>query len=283
LAAPHLGDIITGIKVENLGKAYPLPGGRRKIALQDVQLEIQSGEFVCLLGPSGCGKTTLLNILSSLDRDYQGTVKFLSQSTPTERGRNRKPIVSYMFQESRLLPWLTVRENIRFVLDAAHASEARQRIERWLQRVGLEGHGDYYPMQLSVGMQQRVAVARALIIEPELLFMDEPFSSLDELTALNMRKELLELWREQRCTVVFVTHNPLEAVYLADRVMIMTPGPGHILEEINVAKLLPRPRDSSDQRLWELSRQAVQKLMGEKAGFEEHERERAAEGEKVVE
>lgn len=255
---------MTGIEVEDLSKFYMLREGQRKIALRDVQLSVQPGEFICLLGPSGCGKTTLLNILSGLDRKYEGSVGFTSQQRGTAEGRKKeKPIMSYMFQESRLLPWLTVRENIRFVMDAGHASAAGPKIEQWLQRVGLEGHGDYYPMQLSVGMQQRVAVARALIIKPELLFMDEPFSSLDELTALNMRKELLELWREQRCTVVFVTHNPLEAVYLADRVMIMTPGPGRIVEEINVSALLPRPRNSSDQRLWELSRQAVQKLMGE--------------------
>lgn len=253
---------MTGIVVENLTKAYSLRGRQQNVALQDVQLEVQPGEFVCLLGPSGCGKTTLLNILSGLDKDYQGTVKFISPHASTERGRSGKPIVSYMFQESRLLPWLTVRENIRFVLDSHHPSEARQLIDSWLQRVGLAGYGDYYPMQLSIGMQQRVAVARALIIDPELLFMDEPFSSLDELTAISMRKELLELWREQRCTVVFVTHNPFEATYLADRVIIMTPHPGQISAEMRLDTLLPRPRDPDDRQLWEISRQAVHRLVG---------------------
>ncbi len=246
---------MAGIRVANISKSYPLEGGA-KLALEHVNLDVREGEFVCLLGPSGCGKTTLLNILSGLEQNYEGSLEFIGAATGI-------PVMSYMFQESRLLPWLTVWENLRFVLDGnSHSQEAAQRIEHWLNRVGLEGYGDYYPLQLSVGMQQRVAVARALIINPVLLFMDEPFSSLDELTALKMRKELLELWREQRCTVVFVTHNPLEAVFLADRVIIMTPSPGRIVAEMELNTLLTRPRDPGDSRLWQLSREAVQKLTG---------------------
>lgn len=273
---------MAGILVQGVGKRYPLGGNREKTALQDVDLRIEDGEFVCLLGPSGCGKTTLLNILSGLDRDYRGSVTFtgmfaatatLAKASPggrrnTAGRRGSGPVLSYMFQESRLLPWLTVSENLRFVLDGLRASAAKARIEAWLARVGLEGHGDYYPLQLSIGMQQRVALARALIIEPGLLFMDEPLSSLDELTALRMRKELLALWREQGCTVVFVTHNPLEAVYLADRVVVMTPSPGRIVEELDVGALLPRPRDVEDRRLWELSRRAVRRLLSEEGALE---------------
>ena len=248
------------VYVHNLVKRYRLRGGEEKTALYNVDLEIHDGEFVCLLGPSGCGKSTLLNILSGLDQRYQGTVELVAKGGAA---RHKRPTASYMFQDSRLLPWLTVRENVRFVLDGnRHAKEATRRIEGWLGRVGLAGHGDYYPMQLSIGMQQRVAVARALIIEPELLLMDEPFSSLDELTALKMRQELLELWGEQGCTVVFVTHNPLEAVYLADKVVVMATNPGRIVETMELADRLPRPRDIEDRRLWELSRQVVRRLMG---------------------
>jgi len=248
---------VVGISVQNVGKAYALPDGGRKVALQNVNLEIKGGEFVCLLGPSGCGKTTLLNILSGLDEDFSGRVRFTREGALVPR-----PIIGYMFQEARLLPWLSVRENLRFVLDKESRRAQRQRIDGWLARVGLSGYGDYYPGQLSTGMQQRVAVARALILGPDLLFMDEPFSSLDELTALHMRGELLGLWAEGCPTVVFVTHNPLEAVYLGDRVVVMTPSPGRIVEEIRLGTLFPRPRDAEDARLWEVSRQVVRKLMG---------------------
>jgi ABC-type nitrate/sulfonate/bicarbonate transport system ATPase subunit len=208
---------------------------------------------------SGCGKTTLLNILSGLERDYEGSVSFTSASGAPTSGK--PPVIAYMFQEPRLLPWLTVRGNLRFVLDAPR-EEAERDIQHWLARVGLAGYQDYFPSQLSVGMQQRVAVARALILRPDVLFMDEPFSSLDEMTALRVRQELLDLWEEQGCTVVFVTHNPLEAVYLADKVVVMTPGPGRILEVVDLSPILPRPRDIEDQRLWETSRQIVRLLRG---------------------
>ena len=247
---------MVSIEVRNLSKVYAGQVGSAEqphVALQGVNLEVGAGEFVCLLGPSGCGKTTLLNILSGLDTDYSGSVQFSSQ---------QKPVMSYMFQEPRLLPWLTVAGNLRFVLDSKPSETF---IEDWLARVGLSGFGAYYPSQLSVGMQQRVAVARALIMDPELLFMDEPFSSLDELTAFHMREELLELWAAQRCTVVFVTHNPLEAVYLADRVLMMTPSPGRVTETLRLDTRFPRPRSAEDTRLWDISRDVVRKLRAEDA------------------
>jgi ABC-type nitrate/sulfonate/bicarbonate transport system ATPase subunit len=242
-----------GIDIRSVTKAYSLAGGERKVALHDVDLAVEPGEFVCLLGPSGCGKSTLLNIVSGLDREFEGEVSFRGDADPQ---------IGYIFQEARLLPWMTVRDNLRFVLDGGDRTSNDRRIEDWLDRIGLRGYGGYFPGELSIGMQQRVSVARALIREPELLLMDEPFSSLDELTALRMRSELLELWSDQASTVLFVTHNPMEAVYLADRVIVMTPSPGRISQQLNVGAELPRPRDYEDQRLWEVSRTAVSHLIG---------------------
>ncbi len=238
---------VAGIVGHNVVKRYALAGGGERVALGPVDLAIGNGEFVCLLGPSGCGKTTLLNILGGLEPSYAGTVEIAAKD----------PKLSYMFQEPRLLPWLSVLANLRFV-HSRRVPDAD--LEAWLERVGLGGYGDYYPGQLSIGMQQRVAVARALSTEPDVLFMDEPFSALDELTAMRVRGELLTLWRQQRCTVVFVTHNPLEAVYLADRVLVMTPGPGRIAHEIRVSEAFSRPRDPEDAALWRLSREVVRLL-----------------------
>src|SRR5690554_580829 len=245
------------IHVSGLSKAYPLARGGERLALEDVDLRIDSGEFVCLLGPSGCGKTTLLNILAGLDRPDAGSVRVGDPDTATA-------VTSYVFQEPRLLPWKSVRANLRFVLDRADGAD--ERIDYWLERVGLAGRGNDYPRQLSIGQRQRVAVARALLIEPDVLFMDEPFSALDELTASRMREELLGLWQELGCTVVFVTHNPMEAAFLADRIAIMSPGPGRIVREYRVSEALPRPRDADDARLWEVSRNVVSVLKKRSSG-----------------
>lgn len=243
------------ISVSGVSKAYPLQGGGERLALEGIDLEVGAGEFLCLLGPSGCGKTTLLNILSGLDRADAGRVSVSSD--------DGGPVVSgYMFQEPRLLPWMTVRENIRFVLDADKRADIA-RADAWLERVGLAGRGGDYPRQLSIGQRQRVAVARALAIEPDVLFMDEPFSALDELTASRMREELLDLWAELKCTVVFVTHNPMEATFLADTIAVMTPGPGRIVKRYPVSELVPRPRDGDDVRLWHASRVAVRAMRGD--------------------
>lgn len=240
------------VEARAITKAYAIEGGGERIALADVSLGVPDGEFVCLLGPSGCGKTTLLNVLSGLDTADAGSVRLT-------RGDGTPARLAYVFQEARLLPWLSVGDNLRFVLDARGADADRQ-VAYWLERVGIPGRGADYPRQLSIGQRQRVAVARALIIRPDVLFMDEPFSALDELTAGRMREELLDLWGEIGCTVVFVTHNPLEATFLADRIVIMTPGPGRIVTDYRVSDLIPRPRDGDDPRLWEASRVAVRAL-----------------------
>ncbi|WP_036218311.1 ABC transporter ATP-binding protein [Calidithermus chliarophilus] len=244
---------MAGIRCTALRKVFASSRGP-KVVLEGVNLEVRSGEFVAVLGPSGCGKSTLLNILSGLERDYEGRVSF-----PGFAGRG-EPVLGYVFQEPRLLPWMTVRQNIHFALEATPSPEAGARVRNWLERVGLADYYDYYPNQLSVGMQHRVSLARALILDPQVLLLDEPFSSLDEITAMSMRGEVLELWKEQRGTVLLVTHNPLEAVYLADRVLIMAANPGRIVAELDLTGRLPRPRDPEDRRLWELSRETVRLL-----------------------
>lgn len=240
---------MSGLKLTGVTRDYPVPEGVRP-ALEPIDLEVASGEFVCIIGPSGCGKTTLLNIMSGLDKEHGGKVRY----------DNPSAVTSYMFQESRLLPWLSVRDNLAFVLDGpAAANDAL--IDEWLERVGLSGNARDYPYQLSIGMQQRVAVARAMIVMPDFLFLDEPFSALDELTALRMRTEVLELCEELGATVVLVTHNPLEAAYLADRLVIMSGQPGGIVDIMDLTHM-GRPRDSDDPELWKISRQAVAKLTG---------------------
>lgn len=252
-----------GIALKGISKSYRMPDrSGRKLALDKVSLVIRAGEFVCLLGPSGCGKTTLLNIVGRLDEEYEGTLQFMPRPGLLT-DRKSGPTIGYVFQEARLLPWMTVRDNVRLVIEGdVDTAESVVLANEWLDRVGLRGYEDYYPGQLSVGMQQRVALARALIIEPDILLMDEPLSSLDELTALHMRDEITELWRGTGCTVLFVTHNPLEAAYLADRVVVMASSPGHIVGELDIATKFPRPRKPDDPLIWTLSREAVGLLSG---------------------
>lgn len=240
------------VAARGVSKQFRGPGGSVVEALKNVDLEVADGEFVCLLGPSGCGKTTLLNILAGLDTADSGYVAIGADGRPD-------PVVRYVFQEARLLPWMTVRENLAFVLDK-RGKASYQQIDTWLSKVGLDGTAEFYPRQLSIGMQQRVSVARGLIVEPDVLYMDEPFGSLDELTAMSMRAQLLALWNDIRCSVVFVTHNPLEAALLADRVLVMGTGPGRIVHEEMLSATLPRPRDPDSVDLWRISRDIVGRL-----------------------
>jgi sulfonate transport system ATP-binding protein len=210
------------------------------LALRNAVLTIDPGEFVCVVGGSGCGKTTLLRIIAGLDTDYEGSV-FLDGTRITSPGLDR----GLVFQEHRLLSWLTVHDNIAFGLANLPPTERREKIRHYVSLIGLDRFEYDYPHQLSGGMSQRVAIARALVGQPRVLLLDEPFASLDALTRMRLQQEILRIWEAERNTVVMVTHDIEEAVYLADRIVIMSPQPGNIKKILPVH--LPRPRDRADR------------------------------------
>ncbi len=214
--------------------------GGGTIALQNANLDIAPGEFVSLIGPSGCGKTTLLRLLADLIEPTSGSI-LIGGRTPAEARRARA--YGYVFQAPTLMEWRTVIANVMLPLEVMGFERAkrRERAEQMLRLVGLEKFTDQYPWQLSGGMQQRVSIARALSFDPQLLYMDEPFGALDEITRENLNLELLRLWRETGKTVIFVTHSIPEAVFLSTRIVVMTPRPGKIETVIPVD--LPQPRD----------------------------------------
>ena len=208
-------------------------------ALQDVNLDIRKGEFISLLGPSGCGKTTLLRMISDLQQPTEGKIR-IGGMTPREVRMNRK--FGFVFQQPVLFDWRTVRRNIELPLEIMKYSrvEMKKTSDEMLEMVGLSSFADNYPKQLSGGMQQRVNIARAFGIDPEILLMDEPFSALDEFTKDKLHEDLLSIWRKTNKTIVFVTHNIQEAVFLSDRVCIFTPHPGKLSAVVDID--LPRPR-----------------------------------------
>jgi NitT/TauT family transport system ATP-binding protein len=224
---------VSGITFTDVTRTFERKGGLYQ-ALEPVTLHVPDGEFVAIVGPSGCGKTTLLRLAAGLDHPTTGTV-LVGGRTVTGPGPDR----AVVFQQFALLPWKTVRENIGFGLKCRGMGEAAARplVDRYLRTMRLDGHGDSYPHQLSGGMQQRVAIARSFILEPEVLLMDEPFGALDAQTRIEMQEELIRLTAGQRRTVLFITHSVEEATYLADRVVVMAGRPGSIREIVDVASL----------------------------------------------
>lgn len=229
-------------------------GLQQLLALHDVQLTIDPGEFVCIVGGSGCGKTTLLRIIAGLEADFEGIVS-LDGRRVTGPNLDR----GVVFQEHRLLPWLNVRDNVAFGKTAKHKA-ASPGILHYLDLVGLTDFADAYPHQLSGGMSQRVAIARALAGRPEVLLLDEPFASLDALTRTRMQEELLRIWQAERTTVVLVTHDIEEAVFLADRIIIMSAQPGTVSRVVNVE--LARPRDRTGAAFLEVRKSVFDELFG---------------------
>jgi NitT/TauT family transport system ATP-binding protein len=217
--------------------------GQRFAALRDVSIDIQTGEFISLVGASGCGKTTLLRIVDGLVTPTHGQV-WVDGRPVTKPGPDR----GFVFQQDALFPWRTVRDNIVFGLEVQGKPkrESRERAQALVRLVGLAGFDQHFPHELSGGMRQRANLARALTIDPDILLMDEPFAALDAQTREIMQSELLRIWRSNRKTVMFVTHQIDEAVYLADRVVVMTSRPGQIKAILDVD--IPRPRDLSVKR-----------------------------------
>jgi NitT/TauT family transport system ATP-binding protein len=240
---PHL------VKVSNLQKDYSSRDGQNIRALKDVHLEIAEGEFVSIVGPSGCGKTTLLKILSGVLQSSAGEVYIAGQRLS---GPSRE--IGVVFQAPALLPWRTVLQNILIPIEIQkrieHESETRAR--NLIRMVGLSGFENKYPAELSGGMQQRVGICRALVHDPSFLLMDEPFGALDAMTRESMNEELQRIWNRSKKTILFITHSISEAVYLADRVAVMTPRPGRIVEVVKVD--LPRPRTLAMQNTLDFGR-----------------------------
>jgi NitT/TauT family transport system ATP-binding protein len=210
-------------------------------ALGPFDLNVAKGEFVSLLGPSGCGKSTALRLIAGLNTPTLGTVRVSQPSGQAHAGR----AVGFVFQEPTLMPWTSVRENVRLPLKLAHTpvAAANARVGQALKQVGLGEFADAYPRELSGGMKMRVSLARALVTDPDILLMDEPFAALDEITRFRLNNDLLALWRDLRKTVIFVTHSVFESVYLSQRVVVMTSRPGRIGAEFRIEAAEPRGED----------------------------------------
>ncbi|MFN2362181.1 MAG: ABC transporter ATP-binding protein [Marinobacter sp.] len=228
------------LEVEGVDKVY----GNGTVALKGADLTVRQGEFVSLLGPSGCGKSTLLRIMAGLGDVTNGSVKWWEQGYDVVGSKGRK--LAFVFQNATLMPWARVRQNVRLPLDLEHAGkspEVDQKIDDALNMVGLKGFDQSFPRELSGGMQMRASIARAMITEPNLLLMDEPFGALDEMTRNKLNDDVLKLWKEKGWTVVFVTHSVYEAVYLSGRVVVMAARPGRIVDDIIIDEPYPRSPD----------------------------------------
>jgi sulfonate transport system ATP-binding protein len=249
------------LDIRDVSKRYP----NDVLALAGFGLTVAPGEFLVIVGGSGCGKSTLLRLIAGLDRPTTGTIAL--DGTPVIEPR---PEIGMVFQEPRLMPWLSIDRNTAFGIRHLPLAEQRVRVSEALARVGLASHAGHWPRELSGGQAQRVALARALVARPKVLLLDEPFSALDALTRNDLEEHLLELWAFDRPTMVLVTHDIEEALFLADRIVVMRPSPGRIVAEL--VPTLPRPRDRAgpDFHAWkyrvlvELD-QAVRRPTGEEA------------------
>ncbi|RQD57559.1 MAG: ABC transporter ATP-binding protein [Desulfonatronovibrio sp. MSAO_Bac4] len=243
------------LETKDLHKEYVTDKKRIIKALSNINLEVHNNDFLCILGPSGCGKSTLLRIFAGLEKSSGGSISYKNRPLTSSTHE-----IGMVFQEYSLLPWRTVTDNVSLGLEFL----GRKKVERvkaaskYLKLVGLEDYALSYPYELSGGMQQRVAIARSLANDPEILLMDEPFGALDAHTRIILQKELLRIWNKNRKTVLFVTHSVDEAIYLADRILVMSAGPGQILEEITVD--MERPRKRSDPEYGHLTTKILEML-----------------------
>src|ERR1700677_4701360 len=234
LPDPDSGAAPSAVRLRGVTKIYD----SGVMALGPLDLDVGRGEFVSLLGPSGCGKSTALRLIAGLNAPTSGTVGVSQTHRQAPGGR----AIGFVFQEPTLMPWTKVRENVRLPLKLAHApaAEANARVSEALAQVGLAEFADAYPRELSGGMKMRVSLARALVTDPDILLMDEPFAALDEITRFRLNNDLLSLWRDLRKTVIFVTHSVFESVYLSQRALVVTSRPGRIATEIGIETSEPR-------------------------------------------
>src|SRR5579872_2215995 len=223
------------VALRGIGKTFP----NGTLAVNGLDLDVRQGEFLSLLGPSGCGKSTALRIIAGLSEPTQGRVEWATGA------QIRSGLIGFVFQEPTLMPWTTVFNNVRLPLKLAGvaADKARGRVDAALERVGLRDFSSVYPRELSGGMKMRVSIARALVTEPQLLLLDEPFAALDEITRFKLNEDLLALWQRHHWTVIFVTHSVFESVFLSSRIVVMTKRPGRIVADRPVA--LPYPRTAA--------------------------------------
>jgi len=239
------------IRLESVSKTFS-----ELEVIRDLSFEVMDGEFLSIIGPSGCGKTTVLRLISGLDLPAKGRVLFKGKEVkkPTKE-------IGFVFQESALFPWRTVKKNIEFPLELNGTSkeERDKKSRRYVELVGLEGFENAYPHQLSGGMKQRASLARALAAKPEVLLMDEPFASLDALSREEMQGELHRIWEKEKKTVVFVTHSVEEALFLSDRIIVLTYRPAGIKEEIHID--LERPRDRGSEPFMSMRKSIEKKLI----------------------
>jgi len=227
--------------IDNLHKTFQI-GGQQVDVLKDINLVVEPGEFISIIGPSGCGKSTLLRLVVGLDTEFTGQIR-LGDDIIRGPGLNR----GMVFQEARLYPWLTVENNVKFGLGNHYTKEEKQRIVReHLELVGLANFSKAYPFQLSGGMQQRVSIARALVNRPQVLLLDEPFGALDAITRIYMQQEIMRIWEAEKTTILLVTHDIDEAIFLGDRVVVMSQRPATTKAVFPVDLLRPRDRNSFD-------------------------------------
>jgi NitT/TauT family transport system ATP-binding protein len=256
-AVRHAAMPTSAITIDRLTKRFRSPGDAESfVVLHDINLSVDEGKFVSIVGPSGCGKSTLLNIIAGIESYDDGSLTI----HPRGGKIGLKPRIGYVFQSPRLLNWLTVEKNIHFVLEAQNISRARwpELVAKSLEMVGLAAQGGNYPLNLSGGMQQRVAIARALVIEPDILLMDEPFSHLDAITARKLRLDLMDILQRAKPTILFVTHDLSEAVFLSDQIYMMSTKPARIFKRVAID--IPRPRQPEDARVFDLEKDLVREF-----------------------
>ena len=229
------------LALRGVGKTFP----NGTVALSGLDLDVRAGEFVSLVGPSGCGKSTALRIIAGLSEPSAGTVEWPSQGAAMTAHPERTGRIGFVFQEPMLMPWRSVARNVALplMLKGHSGDKAGAPVAAALERVGLTKFAGAFPRELSGGMRMRVSIARALVLEPQLLLMDEPFAALDEITRFKLNNDLLQLWQASGTTVVFVTHSVFESVYLSSRILVMTPRPGRIFTELTIDA--PYPRDQN--------------------------------------